>query len=802
MKRQNEILYGLPFILIMIIVVFATIYPWSSSHSDEQPNKASVNRAVKHIKTIAEKPHFVGSKNHEKVREYLQAELQKITCDVQRQEGSTLTEWGNLVPVSNILARIKGTENGKALLVMAHYDSAPHSASHGAADDGVGLATILEGLRAFKIKNKSHKNDIIVLFTDGEELGLNGAALFVNEHPWAKKVGLAVNFEARGTGGPSYMLLETAGGNQELINCFKEANPTFPIASSLMYSIYKLMPNDTDLTVLRENGNIPGFNFAFIDDHFYYHTAKDQVNQIDRKSIAHQLDYLNAMLDYFSNKKLNKLNSAEDSVYFNIPFGLISYPFSWNYPILIVSCFLFLFFLFIGLGRRSILIHQIGKGFLLFVLLLTTVGGLTFFIWKAILNFYPEYNEILQGFTYNGHAYILAFILLALSICFLFYFKIKSNVTFYSYLVTPILIWLLINFFLVTKLPGAAFFIWPVLASIVSLGVYCIFEKNKIILHLALALPSLFIFLPLIYILPIGLGLKLLFASTLLVGLVFGLLLPLFGNWNGKLFLSAVLFFSSFCCFIYAHCNAPFNSVCPKPNSLVYWYDTNTNEAFYATYDIVLDNWTKLKLGEKPKNSALLNKNRLFSKYGNSFTFCKKTTPIAISAPNVSIMRDSTTQKWRHLKMLITPNRNVNRYDVFAPEQLSLHNLRANGTRKSGEKKSLYAREGKKILSYYVVNNLPLTLEFSIPKEQQPNLEIVESSFDLLSNKQINMPSRAAWMMPKPFVLTDAIIVKMKINAPIKTSKIRVKKENQIPQTPDSIAAEAPADFVKDSLAP
>jgi putative aminopeptidase FrvX len=57
--------------------------------------------------------------------------------------------------------------------------------------------------------HKKHKNDIIILFSDAEELGLNGAALL--QPNWAKEVGLVLNFEARGTSGPSYMLMETNG---------------------------------------------------------------------------------------------------------------------------------------------------------------------------------------------------------------------------------------------------------------------------------------------------------------------------------------------------------------------------------------------------------------------------------------------------------------------------------------------------------------------------------------------------------------------------------------------------------------
>ena len=134
----------------------------------------------------------------------------------------------------NILARIKGREQGKALMLLSHYDSSAHS-SLGASDAGSGVVTILEGLRAYLSEGKTPKNDLVICITDAEELGLNGADLFVNQHPWAKDVGLVLNFEARGSGGPSHMLLETNGGNANLMKEFVEANPKFPVANSLAY---------------------------------------------------------------------------------------------------------------------------------------------------------------------------------------------------------------------------------------------------------------------------------------------------------------------------------------------------------------------------------------------------------------------------------------------------------------------------------------------------------------------------------------------------------------------------------------
>jgi hypothetical protein len=43
------------------------------------------------------------------------------------------------------------------------------------------------------------------------------------------------------------MLMETNGEGVKRICCSKHY---FPVSNSLMYSIYKMLPNDTDLTVL------------------------------------------------------------------------------------------------------------------------------------------------------------------------------------------------------------------------------------------------------------------------------------------------------------------------------------------------------------------------------------------------------------------------------------------------------------------------------------------------------------------------------------------------------------------------
>lgn len=154
----------------------------------------------------------------------------------------------------------------------------------------------------------------------------------------------------------------------------------------------------------------------------------------------------------------------------------------------------------------------------------------------------------------------------------------------------------------------------------------------------------------------------------------------------------------------------------------------------------------------------------MFSKYDSKFTF-KKTAEIQnIAKPKITFLKDSISGNFRMLKIKIAPNRKVNRYDIFANQKMEIYNLTANGAKNINQKTSKLIRENQRILSYYVVDNLPLEMSFSIPKATFFDMKLIESSFDLLEQKQFNVAKRHNWMMPTPFVLNDAVLLIMNIN--------------------------------------
>jgi hypothetical protein len=357
--------------------------------------------------------------------------------------------------------------------------------------------------------------------------------------------------------------------------------------------------------------------------------------------------------------------------------------------------------------------------------------------------------------------------------------------------VAPLFFWILINGFIAFFLKGAGFLIIPAFAGLLMLTSFVLTQRSKWILNLFLSVPALLLIAPFIQMFPIGLGLKVLFGSAILTALTFGLLLPIFGSFMRKGMTSIIFLVLSISFFAKAHYESGYELGKAKSNSLVYVLDADKNKATWATYDTNLDEWTKTYLGQNPKDAKILSSISLPSKYKTEFTFSADAPMKTLSRPIVEFLKDSVIGGNRYLKIRITPTRKVNRYDVLANENLVIQNFKANGLSLLGQKGSKYERKGKKLLSYYVVDQLPLEIEFSVAAASVLDLDLMESSFDLMNNPQFQMAKRADWMMPTPFVLNDAVIIKEKIKpspkVAIPINSIEFKKKEEKPLTNDTI---------------
>lgn len=300
--------------------------------SNAAPERFSAGRAIAIVERLLGDgaPHPVGSAANARVRERIVDELRAIGLEPELQSAYVCRDARVCAPVVNVLARIRGSAEGPAIMLASHYDSV--HAGPGAGDDTHGVAVMLEVARAL-VRDADVERDVVLLFDEGEEVGLLGAEAFVRWHPWAKEVDVAINVEARGTTGRAAMF-ETSAHNGELVARYADAVPS-PEATSLSVEVYRRMPNDTDFTVLRKAG-IDGINFAFIGGVARYHTPLDDLAHLDPGSVQHQGDSVLAVTRAYAHGPLPR--HATDAAYTDL-FGItmVRWPARWSVPILVVA---------------------------------------------------------------------------------------------------------------------------------------------------------------------------------------------------------------------------------------------------------------------------------------------------------------------------------------------------------------------------------------------------------------------------------------------------------------------------------
>ena len=317
--------------------------PPPAQPSDAPPDVFSAGRAMKLVEEIARESHPMGSEANAKVRQMLVEKLKGLGIEAEVQERREGDQ-----PERNIVARVdgRGPRGKKAVLICAHYDSSPNGP--GAGDNASGVSAILESLRALEA-GPPPERDLIILIDDGEERGLLGARLFVEEHRWAKEVGVVLNFDARGNHGPSIMF-ETSARNGWLIRQFAEASP-HPVATSLSMDIYRLMPNDTNLTIFK-NAGLDGLNFAFSRGLSYYHSADDTPANLDPRTLQHQGENLLALARHFGQIGLEDVR-GDDVVYFSVlSRKVFFYPITLAMPAALAAAGLFVLTVMAGVGTR------------------------------------------------------------------------------------------------------------------------------------------------------------------------------------------------------------------------------------------------------------------------------------------------------------------------------------------------------------------------------------------------------------------------------------------------------------------
>jgi hypothetical protein len=629
------------------VVLFALLalnqqHPPEAVAPTASPAEFSSGRALKHIEVIARAPHEIGSTEHAAVRDYIVSELNASGVTPQVQKTTVVSTRGRgpvAATVENIVARVAGTDNSKAVMLVSHYDSVP--TGPGASDDGAGVASLLETLRALKA-GAPLKNDVILLFTDGEEAGLLGATAFVKEHPWAKDAGVVLNFEARGNSGPSIMF-ETSGQNGWLIDELAKAVP-YPVANSLSYEIYRLLPNDTDFTVLRESG-LAGMNFAFIEGLTRYHTQIDSVNNVDERSLQHHGTYALALARHFGGLNVTE-RKERNAVYFNIPGSvLINYSSVWIIPLVLLVAAVFASVLVYGLRKKQLTIRATALSFLACLLTLIVVPAVVFLLWYLISKSDKAYGRMAFGDIYNSRPYLLGFTALTVTIVATFHMLLRRKLSVENLMFGGLCWWLIMLVSSGLFLPGGSYlFTWPLLFTLCGLaGIFALKNDGRMPLSLAVllslcALPGVVLFVPLINQIFTALTVNMIWVTMIFLVLLLWLLIPLleFLTSRHRWLLAGVALAVSLVSTGVGGLTVGFDERHPQPYHLIYGLDADAATAVWASAEGSPDKWVAQFFPAGTQRATL---GQYY--YKNPRTFLVSPAPvIALPVPTVTLVSD------------------------------------------------------------------------------------------------------------------------------------------------------------------
>ncbi|MFF3669483.1 M20/M25/M40 family metallo-hydrolase [Microtetraspora malaysiensis] len=369
----------------------------------------SAERALAHLKRFAAEPRPIGSAARDRARDYLAARLRAsgLQVEVQRSVGARsaagLATFGQ---VDNIVGRLPGTDSTGTVLIAAHYDSAAMGA--GASDDGAAVAAMIEAVRALR-SGANPRNDIVLLMSDGEEDGVLGAEAFVRKHPLGRTGGVLLNWEARGTSGPSLMF-ETSRDNARLVEAFVDAVPA-PRGDSSMVEMYRLLPNNTDFAPLTKAG-FTGMNFAYIERSSLYHTAEDTIANLDRGSLQHHGANMLALARSLGNADLRTLTSDHDATYFRALGTVITYPDVVVWPLAALSVLAIAGPALFARARRLLSLPRLTVAAASAVVPLLASAALAQGLWELLVAVRPAY-DMMGGLLHRPRPYQAAVVVLS-----------------------------------------------------------------------------------------------------------------------------------------------------------------------------------------------------------------------------------------------------------------------------------------------------------------------------------------------------------------------------------------------------
>lgn len=672
MTQRTSILLTLATIVVIAVAAALTLFqmqPPRAAASDAPAAEFSSVRAMTHVRRIASAPRPIGSRGHAEARHYILAQLAASGVEHEVQRTSVAIDNPRDTPViahvENVVARLRGTRPAGAILLVAHYDSVP--TGPGASDDAHGVAVLLETVRALAARGRL-QNDVILLFSDAEEMGLLGARAFVEQHRWFRDVKIALNFEARGTRGPA-VLFETGPDSGWAVEQFGRASAT-ATGNSLLPRLYAILPNKTDLTPIRKSG-VMGLNFAFFDGFAGYHSQHDTIDALDPRSLQHQGEQALSTSYALGDEALGAAPRREAIFFDVLGEHLFAYPTRFV-PILTLFCAI-LFAVAFAAGRRRRRIGWRGtlRAAAAFASVLVAVPVAIELLARAVRMVHPDYRLITAGEPHVAMLYRVAFLVIGLALALVVYGSIVSKANRAERTLGAALVWLAALVVTTFVLPEATYLLtWPLLLLLAPPAVaWWGRAETHPAWHFAMLVPALvaavFLLVPWVNWSFIILTIRGASASLIFVMLLFGLATSTLAQMRK---VAMAMLFGGIVLFAAALSNPAGTDADPMMTSVEYGFDGDDGRSYWIAQSEPTDAWRASFFKANTQTDGMTD----FIPYTDWKVWRTAAPVVRFATPAVEELGDVTTNGVRTVTLRVRPSRDVAVLRVFLTEPAPL----------------------------------------------------------------------------------------------------------------------------------
>ena len=757
------------------------------------PTEFSAQRAVRHLDVIAAEPRFVASPGHAATRAYLIEQITALglapvvqtTTSALRFPGAPSFDAGS---VHNVLTRIPGTNSTGAIALNAHYDGG--ATGPAAADCGACVASLLETLRALNA-GPPLMNDVIFVFSDAEEVGDLGAHAFATQHRWMSDVRLALNFESQGSAGPA-MLYVTSAGNERLVEGFARAAPqatTSSFFASLM-SAFPGMRGACDLQDYLDEGSA-GLGFIFTENTPAYHTALDNVEQLDARSVQHMGGYALELVRYFGDRDLADLTSGSDAVFFNVWRGLvIHYPAAWALPLALGTVALLLGVIALGVRRGRIAWTRTVVATLIYCASVVVSVAVATLAWWITRSLDPD----LRVFMVGHHAtswFVAGLSFLAVASMMAASLALRARITLPHQVAGATVGFGVLALAVASLDPmGSYVFVWPLAAALPALAWILVMRRARSTSARRWAGASALILATLaagVILIPVGLnallgllsrlegtgGLPLLGVSTIFVALFAGLLFPFIqyaieragagtrtprGWWLLTAGAAAVWLVAS----RVGAARSGFDEEHPRPDQIRYELDADRGTAQWMTSDDRLDEWTTQFIPAATTRNPLVTHG-----FPNGpATFSAEAPAVPLPGPDVVVLESLSMSDYRLLRLKIASRRGAPMIQVRVEASQPIVRASVAGRILDVEGYEPATR-GHLAFAYSALPREGVEVVLRLQPAGDVRIELADLSSGLPTIPGWRMPTRPRTAMPAPGGTADGVIVRRRFNVPV-----------------------------------